>query len=104
MVRSSSTGRGDPRSAASFIVASWRTSCRKISYFCKGLKKRLARRPARSVPRSQRDGEDRQGHEEWEKPGAGLVELQPWLRAAYALRPRPIGEPALRLRSRSAPA
>jgi hypothetical protein len=39
-------------SAASAIVASWRTSWRKISYFCDGLKKRLARRPARSVPRS----------------------------------------------------
>lgn len=34
-------------SAASAIVASWRTSCRKT---CDGHKKRLVRHPARSVP------------------------------------------------------
>ena len=40
------------RSAASVIVVSWRTSCSQISYFCDGVKNRLARRPSRSVPRS----------------------------------------------------
>jgi hypothetical protein len=38
-------------SAASAIVVSWRTSCKKISYFCDGVKNRFARRPPRSVPR-----------------------------------------------------
>ena len=35
-------------SAASATVSSCRTSCRKISYFCEALKKRLAE-PSRSV-------------------------------------------------------
>jgi hypothetical protein len=41
--------------AASAIVTSWRTSCNQISYFCNGVKNRLPRRPARSVPRSGTD-------------------------------------------------
>src|ERR671913_1615332 len=40
------------RSAASAIVVSPRTSCSHTSYFCNGVKNRLARRPSRSVPRS----------------------------------------------------
>ena len=39
------------RSATSMTVTSWRTSWRKISYFCSGLEKRLARRPAEPVNR-----------------------------------------------------
>jgi hypothetical protein len=38
-------------SAASIMVTSWRTSWRKISYFCDGVRNRFERRPARSVPR-----------------------------------------------------
>jgi hypothetical protein len=38
-------------SATSAMVTSWRTRDTKISHFCEGLKKRLARPPARSVPR-----------------------------------------------------
>ena len=37
-------------SAAPAIVASWRTSWIQISYFCCGVRNRLRRRPARSVP------------------------------------------------------
>src|SRR5215217_3068453 len=40
------------RSAASAIVVSPRTSCSQISYFCNGVRNRLARRPSRSAPRS----------------------------------------------------
>src|SRR5512133_1566448 len=40
------------RSAASPTVVSPRTSCSQISYFCSGVRNRLARRPSRSVPRS----------------------------------------------------
>src|SRR5438034_11181338 len=43
------------RSAASPMVVSWRTSCSQISYFCSGVKNRLARRPRRSVPRLKSD-------------------------------------------------
>src|SRR5215213_2647670 len=41
------------RSAASLIVVSPRTSCSHTSYFCSGVRNRLARRPSRSVPRSR---------------------------------------------------
>src|SRR4029453_246777 len=40
------------RSAASPTVVSPRTSCSQISYFCSGVRNRLARRPNRSLPRS----------------------------------------------------
>jgi hypothetical protein len=40
------------RSAASLMVVSPRTSCSQTSYFCNGVRNRLARRPSRSVPRS----------------------------------------------------
>jgi hypothetical protein len=42
-------------SAASPMVVSWRTNCSQISYFCSGVKNRLARRPRRSLPRLESD-------------------------------------------------